>query len=81
MAGPLPRVVDPPATSPPHHNAESRYDPRVHPARSLAAELSRPRQSRIRANARVFHDPEAFITMVMLHRAGLAPTIPWATAT
>lgn len=35
---------------------------------------------RIRANARGFHDPEAFIKMIMLDRAGIAPTLPWATA-
>jgi len=35
---------------------------------------------RIRANARGFHDPEAFITMIMLDRGGLAPDLPWATA-
>jgi transposase len=35
---------------------------------------------RIRANARGFHDPEAFITMIMLERAGLGPNLPWTTA-
>jgi transposase len=35
---------------------------------------------RIRTNARGFHDPEAFITMIMLDRAGLAPDLPWTTA-
>jgi transposase len=34
---------------------------------------------RIRANARGFHDPEAFITMIMLDRAGIAPELPWTT--
>ncbi|MCP4224298.1 MAG: transposase [Actinomycetia bacterium] len=34
---------------------------------------------RIRANARGFHDPEAFIKMIMLERAGMAPTLPWTT--
>lgn len=35
---------------------------------------------RIRANARGFHDPEAFIKMIMLDRAGIAPALPWTTA-
>ena len=35
---------------------------------------------RIRANARGFHDPEAFIKMIMLDRAGIAPQLPWLTA-
>jgi transposase len=34
---------------------------------------------RIRANARGFHDPEAFIKMIMLDRAGIAPQLPWLT--
>jgi hypothetical protein len=38
------------------------------------------RASRIRANTRGFHDPEAFITMIMLDRADLTPTLPWHTA-
>jgi len=33
---------------------------------------------RIRTNARGFHDPEAFIAMIMLDRAGIAPNLPWA---
>jgi transposase len=44
------------------------------------AESNNASIGRIRANARGFHDPAAFITMVMLDRAGLAPTLPWATA-
>jgi len=36
--------------------------------------------ARIRTNARGFHDPQAFITMIMLDRARLAPELPWATA-
>ena len=35
---------------------------------------------RIRTNARGFHDPEAFIAMVMLDRGGLGPDLPWTTA-
>jgi transposase len=35
---------------------------------------------RIRSAARGFHDPESFITMIMLDRAGIAPQLPWATA-
>jgi transposase len=44
------------------------------------AESNNASISRIRANARGFHDPEAFITMIMLDRAGIAPDLPWATA-
>jgi transposase len=43
------------------------------------AESNNASIGRIRTNARGFHDPHAFITMVMLDRAGLAPTLPWAT--
>ena len=32
---------------------------------------------RIRSAARGFHDPQAFITMIMLDRSGLAPDLPW----
>jgi len=32
--------------------------------------------SRIRAIARGFHDPEAFIKMIMLDRAGIGPDLP-----
>jgi Transposase and inactivated derivatives len=34
---------------------------------------------RIRSAARGFHDPESFITMIMLNRAGIAPQLPWST--
>jgi transposase len=34
--------------------------------------------ARIRTNARGFHDPQAFIAMIMLDRAGIAPDLPWA---
>lgn len=44
------------------------------------AESNNASIGRIRANARGFHDPEAFITMIMLDRAGIAPELPWATA-
>ena len=44
------------------------------------AESNNASIGRIRTNARGFHDPEAFITMIMLDRAGLAPQLPWATA-
>ena len=33
---------------------------------------------RIRSNARGYRDPEAFITMIMLDRAGIGPDLPWA---
>jgi transposase len=35
---------------------------------------------RVRSAARGFHDPESFITMIMLDRAGIAPQLPWSTA-
>jgi transposase len=41
------------------------------------AESNNASIGRIRANARGFHDPQAFITMIMLDRAGLAPSLPW----
>lgn len=44
------------------------------------AESNNASIGRIRANARGFHDPEAFITMIMLDRAGIAPDLPWDTA-
>jgi transposase len=44
------------------------------------AESNNASIGRIRANARGFHDPQAFITMVMLDRAGIAPNLPWTTA-
>lgn len=44
------------------------------------AESNNASIGRIRTNARGFHDPEAFITMIMLDRAGLAPDLPWASA-
>ncbi len=44
------------------------------------AESNNASIGRIRANARGFHDPQAFITMIMLDRAGLAPQLPWTTA-
>lgn len=45
------------------------------------AESNNAAIARIRTNARGFHDPEAFITMIMLDRAGIAPRLPWASAT
>jgi transposase len=44
------------------------------------AESNNASIGRIRANARGFHDPHAFITMIMLDRAGIAPSLPWNTA-
>ncbi|MFV0525064.1 MAG: transposase [Acidimicrobiales bacterium] len=32
---------------------------------------------RIRRNANGFHNPQSFITMIMLDRGGLGPTLPW----
>ncbi len=43
------------------------------------AESNNAAIGRIRTNARGFHDPEAFITMIMLHRPGLAPNLPWTS--
>jgi len=43
------------------------------------AESNNASIGRIRTNARGFHDAQAFITMIMLDRAGLAPHLPWAT--
>lgn len=44
------------------------------------AESNNASIGRIRTNARGFHDPQAFITVIMLDRAGIAPQLPWATA-
>ncbi|MCA1694127.1 MAG: ISL3 family transposase [Actinobacteria bacterium] len=44
------------------------------------AESNNAAIGRIRANAHGFHDPEAFITMIMLDRAGIGPDLPWAPA-
>ena len=44
------------------------------------AESNNASIGRIRANARGFHDPDAFITMIMLDRAGIGPDLPWANA-
>jgi transposase len=44
------------------------------------AESNNASIGRIRTNARGFHHPDAFITMVMLDRTGLAPQLPWHTA-
>jgi transposase len=41
------------------------------------AESNNAAIGRIRSNARGFHDPQAFITMIMLDRAGLTPQLPW----
>ena len=35
---------------------------------------------RLRTNARGFHTADAFITMIMLDRAGIAPQLPWTAA-
>jgi len=44
------------------------------------AESNNAAIGRIRSAARGFQDPQAFITMIMLDRADLAPDLPWATA-
>lgn len=44
------------------------------------AESNNASIARIRANARGFHGPEAFITMILLDRASLAPKLPWDRA-
>ena len=43
------------------------------------AESNNAAIGRIRSAARGFQDPKAFITMIMLQRADLAPDLPWAT--
>lgn len=43
------------------------------------AESNNTSIGRIRANARGFHHPHAFITMIILDRANLTPNPPWAT--
>ncbi|MEI2818522.1 MAG: transposase [Microthrixaceae bacterium] len=42
------------------------------------AESNNASIGRIRANARGFHDPEAFIKMIMLDRVLPTPPLPWA---
>lgn len=44
------------------------------------AEANNAAIGRLRTNARGFHDPEAFITMIMLDRSGIGPDLPWRTA-
>ncbi len=44
------------------------------------AESNNAAIGRIRSAARGFQNPKAFITMIMLERADLAPDLPWATA-
>ena len=41
------------------------------------AESNNAHIGRLRAAARGFHTPKAFITMIMLDRAGIKPTLPW----
>jgi transposase len=41
------------------------------------AESNNASIGRIRSAARGFKDPKAFITMIMLERGGLTPTLPW----
>ena len=45
------------------------------------AESNNASIGRIRTNARGFHNPEAFITMILLERADLGPNLPWTTTT
>ena len=44
------------------------------------AESNNAAIGRIGSAARGFHNPESFITMIMLDRAGIAPQLPWDTA-
>lgn len=44
------------------------------------AESNNASIGRIRTNARGFHHPEAFITMIYLDRSGIAPQLPWLAA-
>ncbi len=41
------------------------------------AESNNAAIGRLRTNARGFHDPQSFITMIMLDRAGICPDLPW----
>lgn len=41
------------------------------------AESNNAAIGRLRTNARGFHDPQNFITMIMLDRAGIRPDLPW----
>jgi transposase len=41
------------------------------------AESNNASIGRLRTNAHAFHDPQAFITMVMRDRSGIAPGLPW----
>lgn len=43
------------------------------------AESNNAAIGRLRGAARGFQDPQAFITMIMLERADLAPDLPWTT--
>ena len=43
------------------------------------AEANNAHIGRLRNAARGFHTAKAFITMIMLDRAGITPTLPWAT--
>jgi transposase len=47
--------------------------------REIFAESNNAAIGRLRTNARGFHDPQAFITMIMLDRAAITPDLPWAT--
>jgi transposase len=42
------------------------------------AESNNAAIGRIRSAARGFHNPDSFITMIMLNRAGIAPQLPWS---
>ena len=44
------------------------------------AESNNASIGRLRTNARGFHSADAFITMIMLDRAGIAPELPWLNA-
>ena len=41
------------------------------------AESNNAHIGRLRAATRGFHTPKAFITMIILDRAGIKPTLPW----
>lgn len=43
------------------------------------AESNNAAIGRLRSAARGFHSPERFVTMVMLDRAGIGPSLPWAS--
>jgi transposase len=59
------------------HYRESSKRPSSGSSRTESPSRTTPPSGRLRANARGFHDPQSCITMIMLDRAGIAPSLPW----